>query len=143
MTYYNCHIAPDVSRSTSGIGGGSCHKKARMPSCWLKKRLKNWKASPVDIRHRIVMSYEPRLSSLLPMASPTRILGAVSTSRGRLYRNGANAFLRSDWPDSREGQDADARVFFPPDIVMQVKALACQLPKDLGLPFSRLTVFLR
>ena len=70
-------------------------------------------------------------------------IGAVSTSRGRLFRNGANASLRSDWPGFRDGQDADARVFFSPDIVMQVKALACQLPKDLGLPFSRLTVFLR
>jgi hypothetical protein len=44
MTYNSCHIAPDVSRSTSVIGAGSCHKKARIPSCWLKKRLKNWKA---------------------------------------------------------------------------------------------------
>lgn len=31
------------------------------------------------------------------------------------------------------------RAFFPPDVVMEVKALACQLPKDLGRPLSRLT----
>jgi hypothetical protein len=29
--------------------------------------------------------------------------------------------------------------FFPPEIVVEIKALACQLPKDLGVPFSRLT----
>jgi len=33
----------------------------------------------------------------------------------------------------------DAPPIFPPEIVMEVKALACQLPRDLGLPFSRLT----
>jgi hypothetical protein len=27
----------------------------------------------------------------------------------------------------------------PPEFVMEVKALACQLPRDLGLPFSWLT----
>jgi hypothetical protein len=34
---------------------------------------------------------------------------------------------------------AGGRVFFPPQIVMEVKALACELPKQLGLPFSRLS----
>lgn len=28
---------------------------------------------------------------------------------------------------------------FPPEIVMEINALACQLSRDLGLPFSRLT----
>jgi hypothetical protein len=35
-------------------------------------------------------------------------------------------------------RDAGAHPFFPPQIVVEIKALACQLPKDLGLPFSRL-----
>ena len=59
--------------------------------------------------------------------------------RGRSSPNGASASLKSAWSASRDGPDADARVFFPPEIVMEIKALACQLPKDLGLPFSRLT----
>ena len=37
------------------------------------------------------------------------------------------------------GQDADVTAFFPPEIVVEVKALACELPKKLGLPFSRLS----
>lgn len=93
----------------------------------------------VDIRRRIAMSCVSRLSSLQPMASPIRISETALTSLVRSSRSGANDTSRKDWPDSREGQDTDARVFFPPEIVMQVKALACQLPKDLGLPFSRLT----
>jgi len=30
-------------------------------------------------------------------------------------------------------------VLFPPEIIVAVKALVCQLPKQLGLPFSRFT----
>jgi hypothetical protein len=29
------------------------------------------------------------------------------------------------------------RVFFPPTVVVEVKALACELPSEQGLPFSR------
>jgi hypothetical protein len=47
--------------------------------------------------------------------------------------------LNNGWPGSRSGLGADAPPFFPPEIVMEIKALACQLPRDLGLPFSRLT----
>jgi hypothetical protein len=31
-------------------------------------------------------------------------------------------------------------MFFPPELVIEVKAIACQLPIELGLPFSRLYV---
>ena len=33
----------------------------------------------------------------------------------------------------------DGLAFFPPQIIMEVKALACELPQQLGLPFSRLS----
>lgn len=42
-------------------------------------------------------------------------------------------------PACKIGRDAGARPIFPPEIVMEVKALACQLPRQLGLPFSRLS----
>jgi len=29
---------------------------------------------------------------------------------------------------------------FPPDVMVEVKALACELPHELGLPLSRLSV---
>ena len=37
------------------------------------------------------------------------------------------------------GQGGGDLAFFPPQIVMEVKALACELPEQLGLPFSRLS----
>jgi hypothetical protein len=48
----------------------------------------------------------------------------------------------SSWNDCRAWRSAHARAgprFFPPEIVVQVKAIACELPATLGLPLSRLS----
>lgn len=45
----------------------------------------------------------------------------------------------SAWLVFTHDQGADARAFSPPEVVMEVKALACELPKNLGLPFSHLS----
>lgn len=39
--------------------------------------------------------------------------------------------------DCRIALAPDDRPFFPPDVVVQVKALACELPRESGLPLSR------
>lgn len=39
--------------------------------------------------------------------------------------------------DSRIDRDADVPGFFPPEIVVEIKALACELPSKQGVPFSR------
>ena len=33
--------------------------------------------------------------------------------------------------------DPDDRPVFPPDIVVRIKALACELPRESGVPLSR------
>jgi hypothetical protein len=43
------------------------------------------------------------------------------------------------WRVWRSAPAKDDRGVFPPDVVCEIKALACQLPADLGLPFSRLS----
>jgi hypothetical protein len=40
----------------------------------------------------------------------------------------------------RSSLEAGVRPAFPPSLVVQVKALACELPCTLGLPLSRLSV---
>jgi len=59
--------------------------------------------------------------------------------RGRSFPNGESASLISAWPDFRKGHGEGDLALFPPEIIVAVKALACQLPKQLGLPFSRFT----
>ena len=99
----------------------------------------DYKVPHENIRHRIVMSCEPRSSSLPLRVFQTSRSASGLICLGRLSRNGANASSTNAWLDSRKCHGAGDLALFPPEIIVSVKALACQLPKDLGLPFSKLT----
>lgn len=71
--------------------------------------------------------------------SRTRRLENVSICHDRSSASGANGSLRNAWPAYRTDQDVAGRVVFPPKVVMEIKALACQLPCERQLPFSRLS----
>jgi hypothetical protein len=45
-----------------------------------------------------------------------------------------------DCPALRRSLEAGVKPAFPPSLVVQVKALACELPHALGLPLSRLSI---
>jgi len=99
----------------------------------------NYRILHENIRHRIVMSCGPRSSSLPPRAFQTSksVSGLIYLDRSS--QNGVNASLINAWLASRKSHGAGDPALFPPEIIVSVKALACQLPKDLGLPFSKLT----
>lgn len=99
----------------------------------------NYKMPHENIRHSIVSSCEPRSSSSPPRASQTSRSANVLIYPGRLSPNGVNASLTSAWLVSRKCHGAGDQALFPPEIIISIKALACQLPKDIGLPFSKLT----
>ena len=46
----------------------------------------------------------------------------------------------SAWRASKSGPARDALGTFPPEITVEIKAPACELPATLGLPLSRLSV---
>jgi hypothetical protein len=54
--------------------------------------------------------------------------------------NGESASSRSASPDWRNNPGAGGQPAFPPSVVVQVKALACELPHRRGLPLSRLSI---
>ena len=56
---------------------------------------------------------------------------------GKSSASGANAFLRNAWQDWRNEPDRVAPGLFPPELVVQVKALACELPAQRHVPLSR------
>jgi len=61
----------------------------------------------------------------------------------RPVRSSANGASDSLWPDClalRRSLEAGVKPAFPPSLVVQVKALACELPHNLGLPLSRLSI---
>ena len=58
-------------------------------------------------------------------------------SRARSLASGANGSSRNVCPVWRMNHETGARPFFPPEVVVQVKALACELPAQTDLPLSR------
>jgi hypothetical protein len=66
--------------------------------------------------------------------SPPHFRWAVTSS---VY--GANASSTKACPAWRSDHGRAAPRFFPPEVVVQVKAIACELPSALGLPLSRLS----
>ena len=92
-----------------------------------------------NIRHRIVKLCVPRLSSLQPKVFQTRKSANVSICQGRSSQSGEKGSLINVWPVSKKDRAGEGPALFPPEVIVAVKALACQLPKELGLPFSKLT----
>lgn len=99
----------------------------------------NYRIQHENIRHCIVMLCEPKSSSLPRRAYQTNKSVSGLIYLDRLSQNGVNASLTNDWLASRKCHGAGDPALFPPEVIVSVKALACQLPKDLGLPFSKLT----
>ncbi|HMH47257.1 MAG TPA: hypothetical protein VK538_06020, partial [Solirubrobacteraceae bacterium] len=50
---------------------------------------------------------------------------------------GEVGFTESDWKGLRIERARVVRVVFPPEEVAQVKAIACELPRQFGVPLSR------
>ncbi len=71
------------------------------------------------------------------MAWKTRSSVSAWGCRDRLSASGENASTRTAWKDFPISLVADDRLVFPPHVVVQVKALACEIPARLGIPLSR------
>lgn len=65
---------------------------------------------------------------------------AGSIPGGRWSVCGASASLSNGLLGLPSDHARDALGFFPPEVIVQGKALACELPAALGLPLSRLSV---
>jgi hypothetical protein len=55
----------------------------------------------------------------------------------KLLACGANVSSKDAWRGWRNSLDRAAPVLFPPDVIVQVKAIACELPAVYGVPLSR------
>ncbi len=76
---------------------------------------------------------------LLKGSATTRLL-CGSIRRARSSASGANVSSRSASLDSRRDLAEGDQPSFPPSVVVAVKALACELPHEHQLPFSRLSI---
>lgn len=117
-----------------------CQEKARSGSTSPRSRGPGWRCRPEHIRHHIEMSSVPRSSSTLPPASVTTRSPCASIPHVRSSVSGESASSNRASPASKSCHAVDGLHSFPPDTVVEVKALACELPRELGLPLSRLSI---
>src|SRR5215472_7488347 len=73
-------------------------------------------------------------------ACPTMSSPPGWTPPVRSLASGASDSLWLDYLALRRSLEAGVKPAFPPSLVVQVKALACELPHSLGLPLSRLSI---
>ena len=64
----------------------------------------------------------------------------VSTRAARSSACGGNGFSKKDSPGSTNDRVPGDPGFFPPELVVQVKALACELPATHDVPLSRWSI---
>ena len=83
------------------------------------------------------MCCEPGSSFTPPADCPTRRSADAWTHRARSSASGASGSSNGAWPVSPTSPEPAARGDFPPDVVVAVKALACQRPHETGLSLSR------
>jgi hypothetical protein len=84
------------------------------------------------IRAKIILLANEGLSNDLIATNWTRPV--------RSSASGASGSRLPDYPVWKLNLGAGVKPAFPPSLVVQVKALACELPHRLGLPLSRLSI---
>src|SRR3989337_4247049 len=114
-----------------------CPDEAHTRSSCCPKSVICWKPSPADIRHRIAMSFGPRSCCWRRRDCRTKPSPLAWIRPARSCGNGANATWKRAWRGWKNAPAGGGPGVFPPQVVCEVKALACQLPAEVGLPFSR------
>jgi hypothetical protein len=117
-----------------------CLESAHSPFSSLLKRRRSWRLGLEHIRHHIGTSCEPRSSSTPPPASATTRSPLALTLQDRSSASGESVSSRDDSRASRRHPESGAPSAFPPDVVVAVKALACQLPHESDRPISKWTM---
>jgi hypothetical protein len=111
-----------------------------MSSRFLKTNDKHSNTWPGSIRHRIVMLFEPG-SSYMPLRVSQMTLSLRGLiCLGRSSANGESVSSSSACRGLKSDRGAGGHPAFPPSVVVQVKALACELPSRFGLPLSRFSL---
>ena len=121
-------------------GGAISQEKAHILLNLIRMKKRSYTKCHKNIRHRILKWCAQRRSCLQLTDGKTKKSVNGSKHHVKSLVNGANGSLRNAWPVSKIVQDPGDRVVFPPKVVMEVKALACQLPCERNLAFSRLSI---
>jgi len=83
------------------------------------------------------MSFARRLSSWRPTACGTTSLPRDSASSVKSSASGASGSSTNAWQAWTKNHEAGAQPAFPPSVVVEVKRLACESPRAVGVPLAR------
>jgi len=136
MTYLSC-TRPASDGTLAVADQDSCRDGALSPLRSLGRNEPLWKSGPGSIRLRIATSCARRLFSWRPAACATTSSRLVSVSSGKSLANGANASSTNVWPAWTKSHEAGREPAFPPSVVVEVKRLACESPRAVGVPLAR------
>ena len=117
-----------------------CQRQAHSGSFLPIPKEEFWRQRPVNIHHRILMSFGPRSPSTPPRDWATKTSQPDWIRRPRSCVSGANVSSNIVWPGWRTLPAEAGRLAFPPEVVVEVKSLACELPYTYGLPLSRFSM---
>jgi hypothetical protein len=124
---------------TYNKGGVECQEQAHSRSPLLGPRGRSLSKEQRNIHHHILRLFAPRSFSSLRKGCKTSKSPNAFPCPSRSSVVGENVSFTNDYRVWTNGQGEGDLVFFPPQVVLEVKALACELPRQLGLPFSRLS----
>jgi len=116
---------------------GMCLESAHSRSNSRRRSGRNSKAGQSSTRCRIIRFFAPRWSSTRLKASPTTTSLVAWIPAAKSSANGANDSSKSACSGWRNVPDRVAPGRFPPERVVQVQALACELPATHHVPLSR------
>lgn len=114
-----------------------CREDALMRFHSPPQRSASFEGEKQSIRCHISRLCAPRWSCSRPRASATMKLPRTWVRAARLSACGGNAFSRNGSPDWKNALVRDGPEDFPPELVIQVKAPACEPPATHDLPLSR------
>jgi hypothetical protein len=98
------------------------------------------KRSQKNIRHHIEMSFGQKLCCWQQRDFQMMLLHRDWIPHGKLSANGENGFSTNALTVCRSNLAKGTQPLFPPQVVVEVKALACELPYRHGIPLSRFSI---
>jgi transposase len=99
-----------------------------------------WSPWRENIRHRIVMLSAPSSSLLADEGLSNHLIAAKLDTPRQIVSKWRKRFALSRLPGLEAQPRGGRKARFSPSLVVQVKALACELPHTLGLPLSRFSI---
>ena len=137
MTYSACTRPASDGTLSIRANQYACRDEARLSFGSLAKNEGPWSSRRPDIRLRIETSFARRLSSWPPTVSATTSSPRASACSVKSSVNGGSGSSTNAWLGWTKSHEAGAQPAFPPSVVVEVKRLACESPRTIGVPLAR------